>query len=294
MNPMYLPQFPHLIVLAITTLTAQASIPQWDAARKSYDEGQFATATGLYLDISEKENSRGKTEALLLATRSAARQGDSEKTRSIAERIPAGPHAEFAKMVALESSKSWVELLAVADQTIVETWPEKLIYPALLMRGDAYIQLTDYAAATRAFATAQNYTISPSTAARAALFEGGAAQKAGVTPDELLAIYQKIIDLAPRGGGLVPRAHMARARLLAEQGNEAKAMNEVKAMHVFRERDPFWIVAVELTTAQVYEALGALDSAKKHYDNVIAFAEPPADLLSEARAGSARVDRTSR
>ncbi|MFZ4780549.1 MAG: hypothetical protein ACOYM3_34790, partial [Terrimicrobiaceae bacterium] len=138
-------------------------------------------------------------------------------------------------------------------------------------------------AAEADFLEAARNTLSPQQQARTILCQAEALAKAGKTPDEILAAYGRIVELAPKGGGILQRAHLARARLFATKGQMEPAIAEIVAVENSGSKDRYWVAATNLTYGQVFEALGKTSEAERYYQTTLDIPAAPAEIQDEAR-----------
>jgi tetratricopeptide (TPR) repeat protein len=164
------------------------------------------------------------------------------------------------------------------------SWPEKLIYPALMLRGEAYLGVGKTGEAEADFLEAARHTLSPQQKARTVLCQAEVFAAAGKSPEEVLEAYGRIVEMAPKGGGILQRAHLARARLFAAKGQKEPAIAEIVAVENSGSKDGYWVAATNLTYGQVFEALGNTSEAETYYQKVIDLAAPPKELLDAATA----------
>jgi len=247
--------------------------------------GDYKAAMEIFVALaaSGKDETR-QAENLLQAARCAQRMGDFPKAMELAGQIRSVPYATFCRMEILRSSGGREELLAMAGEIDFTTWPEKLIYPALIMRGEAYLAEGKTDEAEADFLEAARHTLSLQQKARTILCLAEVHAAAGKSPEEVLATYGRIIEMAPKGGGILQRAHLARARIFAAKGQEEPAIAEIVAVEPFGSKDEYWVAATNLTYGQVFEALGKTSEAEAYYQKVVDLAAPSKEILDEAKA----------
>ncbi len=235
------------------------------------------------LSASGKDETR-QAENLLQAARCAQKMQDYPKAMELAGKIRSVPYATFCTMEILRSSGRRDELIAMAGEADISTWPEKLIYPALMMRGEAYLGVGKTEAAEADFVEAARHTLSEQQKARAILCQAEVYEAAGKSPDEVLAAYGRIVEMAPKGGGVLQRAYLARARIFAAKGQEEPAIAEIVAVVKSGSKDDYWVAAANLTYGQVFEALGKPSEAQPYYQKVIDLPTAPAEIHDEAKS----------
>lgn len=285
-----MPRLPLLLLTYFTILlSAQADYQTRSKGLELYKAENYPAALEIFLTLSKTKSDIQQAEALLLAARTAERMGDSTQAMALAESIRLEPFRQFTKATLLKEKKEWAEVLLVSESVDPAKWPEKLISPTYTMRGEAFLSLGKCQDAQAAFAEAAKYTVSPLEKSRALLAGAEAAQKAGQLPDQLLDLYQEVVTLAPRGGGILPRAHVARAKILATQGKEQAALNEIVPVEEFGKKDVYWTVAAQLAYGEIYETTGKPEQAKIHFQKACDIPQAPADLVKQAKEGLSRL-----
>lgn len=263
----------------------RADLEERTRAMALSEAGDNKAAIEIFVALSASGKSEaGQAENLLQAARCAQKMEDFAKAMELAGQIRSVPYATFCKMEILRSSGRREELISMAGEADIVAWPEKLIYPALMLRGEAYLGVGKTDAAEADFLEAARNTLSPQQQARTILCQAEALAKAGKTPDEILAAYGRIVELAPKGGGILQRAHLARARLFATKGQMEPAIAEIVAVGNSGSKDGYWVAATNLTYGQVFEALGKTSEAETHYKKVIDLPAPPKEILDVATA----------
>jgi len=263
---------------------AQADLSERDQAMALSKAGDQKGAIAVFVKMAAgTKNETNKSECLLEAARCAVKMKDFPVATELAGQIPSVPYATFCTMEILRGKAQREQLVAVTEKEDFSAWPEKLIYPALLIRGEAYLSLGRTAEAEADFAEAAEQTMSLQQKGRAMLYQAEVMARQGKSPEELLAFYGRIMELVPKGGGILPRARLARARLFAGAGQEKLAIDEIVAVETLGGKEPYWIAATNLAYGEVFEAAGKPLDAAGRYQNVITFADSPEEIKVQAQ-----------
>lgn len=277
-----------LIILATATL-ARASFAERTEAMKLYDEGKYSEAQQAFLKLSEGKRSEVfKAEALRQAALCALKKGDAGEATKLALTIPIPAFSIFTQMEIAKNQRTWDELITLGNSTDIATWPEKLLYPTYVMMGEALLATEKPQLAQEAFAKAVESTVTVPAKSRALLMQGEALEQAGL-PEDALTTYTTIVTLAPRGGGILQRAFLSKARVWTTQKNEEQALANLAEFEKIKAQDDYWIAAGHLAYGQVYEAFGKKDLAESNYKQALAQAKAPEELTAQARAGLKRL-----
>jgi len=270
------------IVLFALACPAGANLVQRERAMELFNKGKSGEALALFLEMGNTRKDLPQAEALLMAARCAQQMGDSARALEIAGTIRLKPYAEFARLSILQGQKAWKELAAFPSGDI-DRWPEKLIAPAHAMLGAAHSAEGNPAAAAEEYGAAARITLSEPDKARFLLLQAQAAEKAGQGGEEVLALYGQIVNLAPKGGGILQRARIGRVSWLVRLGREKAALEEVRELEA-GSKDAYWIAAAQIAHGDIDAAFGRADQARAHYQAVCEIPSAPPELLSQAKA----------
>jgi tetratricopeptide (TPR) repeat protein len=271
-----------LATVVMSLGVVRADLEERNRAMALSESGDNKAAMEVFVKLSTGKKETCEAENLLQAARCAQKMGDFPKAMELAGQIRSVPYATFCKMEILRSSVRRDELIGMSREIDFSSWPEKLIYPALMLRGEAYLGVGKTGEAEADFQEAARHTLSPQQKAKTVLCQAEVFAVAGKSPDEVLEAYGRIVEMAPKGGGILPRAHLARARLFAAKGQKEQAIAEIVAAENSGSKD--WVAATNLTYGQVFEALGKTSEAETYYQKVIDLAAPPKEILEEAKA----------
>jgi len=272
-----------LTAVLISLGVVRANLEERNRAMALSKSGDHKAAIEVFVKLADGANETRKSENLLQAALCAQRMGDTSKAMELAGQIPSEPYAIFCKMEILRSSGGRDELIAMAGKIDFTTWPEKLTYPALMSRGEAYLGAGKTGEAEADFLEAARHTLSPQQKARTVLYQAEVLAAAGKSSDEVLAAYGRIVEMAPKGGGILQRAHLARARLFAAKGQKEPAIAEIVAVENSGSKDAYWVAAINLTYGQVFEALGKVSEAERYYQTTLDIPAAPAEIQDEAK-----------
>ena len=273
-----------LAAVVISLGVVRADLEERNRAMALSESGDNKAAMEVFVKLSAGKKETCEAENLLQAARCAQKMGDFPKAMELAGQIRSVPYATFCKMEILRSSVRRDELIGMSREIDFSSWPEKLIYPALMLRGEAYLRVGKTGEAEADFQEAARHTLSPQQKAKTVLCQAEVFEAAGKSPDEVLEAYGRIVEIAPKGGGILQRAHLARARLFAAKGQKEQAIAEIVAVENSGSKDGYWVAATNLTYGQVFESLGKTSEAETYYQKVIDLAAPPKELLDVATA----------
>jgi len=222
-----------------------------------------------------------QSDALAIAALATAKAGRPEEAMKLADRIPEPEMAQLCKIKLLEETRQWQALL---DQEIdLKTWPENLIFPALMARARAHSALGQHEQAESDLRLALDATISNLNQARVWHSMAQNAQAANAGPDQVLAAYNELIRLATSGGGMLQRGLSERALLLSGMGRHKEALADLAELEQKTNNDPHWVCTVLIAYGDVYRSMGETAKAKSSFEKAAAVANAPAALTETAR-----------
>lgn len=253
------------------------------AGMELFNAGKFQEAADGFLKLGESKNDIQQADALTNAAICLQRMQRADEAMALAGKIRSEPMAMACRIDLLRKGRQWAELLKLAEAQDFTVWPEKLIYPAFLARGQAHAALRQSDAAEADFLRAEASTLSPDLKAQAWVC---IAENAG-EPQKALDAYAKVCQLAP-GGGTLQRALYARAKLLADQKAWDQALAEVALLEKAQNKDPYWICTTHLAYGYIYEKQGK--PAIESYRNAAAVPKAPDDLVKAANAKIAALE----
>ena len=222
-----------------------------------------------------------QSDALAIAALATAKAGRPEEAMKLADRIPEPEMAQLCKIKLLEETRQWQALL---DQEIdLKTWPENLIFPALMARARAHSALGQHEQAESDLRLALDATISNLNQARVWHSMAQNAQAANAGPDQVLAAYNELIRLTTSGGGMLQRGLSERALLLSGMGRHKEALADLAELEQKTNNDPHWVCTVLIAYGDVYRSMGETAKAKSSFEKAAAVANAPAALTETAR-----------
>lgn len=274
--------FPMKKILSLLFLAAPcvygASIPQeYQAALKLYEGGRFAEARVVYEGlIALNATPQGTDRCLAQAAYCENQLKAHDKADALASKIKDEHLRTFCRMHLLTLRLQYQEVLALAKNGDFSTWPDTLIFEALMCRGNAYGRLHQEAPAEADYLDALRYTVTDYKKATVRL-RLGALQKG----QEALESFEEVMKLRDAGPTMRYQAIAARARILASAGNGTLALAEFERLSDLT-KQPHWSM-VQMARAATHETLGAPDKARTCYETVVASSNPPPDLLATAK-----------
>ncbi len=268
-----------LITALLFALLQAANFPtEYQAAQRLYVSNQFSDAkTAFAALIASAPTTAAKDAALMQSSYCAAQLKDGEEAMTVAASIKDKHMSMLCRMNVLTIQSQYAEVVSLAKDEDFSTWPDALIFEALMCRGHASSRLRDVVAAETDYRAALGNTISDFKKATAhlrlgALFKG---QRA-------LDCLDEVMKLKDPGPTMRYQAIAARARILVGESKGALAIAEFDRLNDLDKQPHFTMV--QMARAATYEALGAPDKARGCYEAVVASSKPPADSLAIAKA----------
>lgn len=246
--------------------------------------GKNEAAAEYFLKLAETtRNPIQQSDALTIAALATAKAGRPDEAMGLAAQIPELEMGQLCKIELLEESRQWQALVDIASEVDPNSWPEKLIFPALMASARARSALGQYDQAESDLRVALKSVISKLNQARVwyALAQNARAAKAD--PDQALAAYTELIDLRPSGGGMLQRGLHERAILLSGMGRHQEALADLAELEQNTNNDPHWASMVQIAYGDVYRSMGDAAKAKRSFENAAAVADAPAAQIETAR-----------
>jgi tetratricopeptide (TPR) repeat protein len=207
-----------------------------------------------------------------------------DKAMEYAGKIADPPLSKFCRINIFRNQRRWEDILALCKGEDLETWPDALIYDALLWRGKAYAVKQDGPNAEKDFLSAVRHTILADNQAVAYQFLGDLYRDISKDEQKALAAYGEAVKL----GDSIPvrrlaAAALARARLLASHGRGAEALAELDRLKGDQIKDPYWRCAVQMGHAEILEGMGRTADALARYKKVVSYDKTPDVFLGAAK-----------
>ena len=222
-----------------------------------------------------------QSDALAIAALATAKAGRPEEAMKLADRIPEPEMAQLCKIKLLEEARQWQALL---DQEIgLKTWPENLIFPALMARARAHTALGQHEQAESDLRLALDATISNLNQARVWYAIAQNALAANAAPEKVLAAYHELIRLESSEGGMLQRGLSERALLLSGMGRHKEALADLAVLEQRTKNDPHWVCAVLIAYGDIYRSMGETAKARSSFEKAAAVANAPTALIESAR-----------
>jgi tetratricopeptide (TPR) repeat protein len=257
----------------------------FQSARKLYYSGKAAEAEEAFVALAEqKVSQRATDESLAQAAACALAQKKYDRAVQYAGKIADPPLNKFCRINIFRHRSQWDEILALCKGEDIETWPDALIYDALLWRGRAYAVKQDCPNAEKDFISAVRHTVLADNKAFAYQFLGDLYRDISKDEQKALDAYGEAVKL----GGSIPvrrlaAAAIARARLLAAHGKGAEALAEMDRLKADQMKDPYWRCAIQMCHAEILEGLGRTADALARYKIVVSYDNAPDVFLGAAK-----------
>jgi len=265
----------------------------FQSARKLHSSGKAAEAEGAFVALAEqKVSNRATDESLAQAAACALAQKKYDKAMEYAGKIADAPLSKFCRISILRNQRRWDEILALCKGEDIETWPDALIYDALLWRGRAYAVKQDGPNAEKDFIGAVRHTVLADNKAFAYQFLGDLYRDVRKDEQKALDAYGEAVKL----GDAIPvrrlaAAAIARARLLAAHGKGAEALAELGRLKADQMKDPYWRCAIQMCHAEILEGMGRTADALARYKTVVSYDNAPDTFLGAAKKKIEAIER---
>lgn len=264
------------------------------AAMALMTAGKYQEAADAFLQLQEhRKNDLQQADAVSHAALCLLKLKRSGEAMELAGTIRSEPYADACRMDLLKEDRQWDSLFKVAGDKDFTLWPESLIYPAFMARGQALMNLKRSDEAEQDFLSAQKYTISTANQARAWSFIADNALRNGGDPSKALDAYGQVVRLATTSGGALQKAYLARAAILADQKKWDEALAEVALLDKLEKKDNHWVCAMHLAYGDIYEKQGDSKLALTSYRKALATEKAPPELVQQANAKIAGLESKS-
>jgi len=251
---------------------------QYQSALRLYEAGKFSEAKAMFDALSDTHPSPQSLDRCLMSASYCENQLKApDKADALSAKIQDPKLRTFCRTHLLNLRTQYSEVVALLKDEDFDTWPDSLIFDALLCRGNASSRTRDAAGAEKDYRAALGHTLVDYKKAIAHL-RLGALQ----TGQAALDCLEEVMKLKEPGPTMRYQAVAARAKILARDGKEGPALAEFERLSDLT-KQPHWTM-VQMGRATTCEALGLPDKARACYEAVVASANAPADLLSAAKA----------
>lgn len=275
-----------LIGMLLSTGVFAGSFPEdFQEARKLYHTGKSAEAEAAFVALAGRNVSKRATdEALAQAVNCALAQKKYDKAGEYAAKIGVPALNKLCQIQILRSQSRWDDLLALCKGEDIESWPDALVFDALLWRGRAWAAKRDCANAEMDFLASVRFTVVPDNKALAYHALGDLYREVAKDDEKAMQSYGEIVKLADAlpTRRLAP-AVMGRARILAAQGKGAQALAELDRLDADRIKEPYWQCSIQTCYGEVLERMGRNADALARYKAAVSCENAPEALLSAAR-----------
>jgi tetratricopeptide (TPR) repeat protein len=273
------------LVFLATSLSLMGNYPTERAGgMELVDAGKHEAAAEYFLRLTESyPKPFQQSDALTIAALATAKAGRPKEAFELAARIPEPEMAELCKIKLLEETRQWQALVDSASGIDFKTWPDSLIFPALMARARARTALGQHDQAEADLRLALEATVSNLNQARVWYALAQNAQAANAGSDQVLAAYNELIRLTTSGGGMLQRGLSERALLLSGMGRHKEALADLAELEQRTNNDPHWVCTVLIAYGDVYRSMGETAKAKSSFEKAAAVANAPAAQIETAR-----------
>jgi len=271
----------HIIPLAFLLLAPlhAANFPtEYQAAMRLFVTNKIPEAKEAFTAlVASAPNSEAKDAALMQASYCEVQLKQVEEATKLAAGIKDKYSGTLCRMNMQALQSKYAEVVALAKDEDFTTWPDALIFDALMCRGNSLSRTGEAVAAEKDFRDALGHTINDYKKATVylrlgSLFKG----------QQALGFFDEVMKLREPGSTMRYQAIAARARILAAEGQGALALAEFDRLKDLTQQ-PHWTM-VQMARAATHEALGETDKARACYEAVVAAGNAPADSLATAKA----------
>jgi tetratricopeptide (TPR) repeat protein len=283
--------FSAVTVLMAATLPLLGNYPNGRAeGMELLQSGKNAEAAEFFVALAETvRRPVQKADALRHAALAAARNQQIEEALLLADQIPLEPESLLAKIQVFQEARQWNHVEETAALLDTNTWPDKLIYPALMARARANFTLGQTEAAESHARLALEHTVSPTQQGATWHLIAQNAQRGGADSTKALDAYAEVIRLRA-GGGSLQRALLERARLLSALGRHDEALADLAELEQNNNNDPHWISAALIGHGEVHRDMGNKERAREHFQQAAQVPDAPDALVEEANKRLAELD----
>lgn len=251
---------------------------EYQAAQRLYASNKVSEARAAFAAlIVSAPTVEAKDAALAQASYCEVQLKHVEQASTLAAGIKDKYMSKLCRMNILTVQAQFAEVVALVKEEDFSTWPDAMIYDALMCRGNAWSRVRDTVAAEKDFREALGYTINDYKKAIAHLRLGGLYKG-----QQALACFDEVMKLKEPGATMRYQAIAARARIRAAEGKGTLAIAEFDRLKDLV-KQPHWSM-VQMARAATHEALGEPDKARTCYEAVAASSDPPKDALAAAKA----------
>lgn len=278
----------HYIAALVFLAACQPLLGNYPNARTEgmnlVNAGQHEAAAKYFVQLAEStQNPVQQSDALTIAALATVKAGRPDEALELAGRIPEPAMGQFCKISLLSEGRQWQALVDNAAEIDFNTWPEKLISPALMTRARAHSALGQHDQAESDLQLALKSVISKLYQAQIwhALAQNAMAANNG--PDQALAAYSELIGLRTSEGGMLQRGLQERALLLADLDRHQEALADLAELEQNNNNDPHWVCAGLIAYGDVYRSMGETAKAESSFEKASVVENAPATLIEIAR-----------
>ncbi len=258
----------------------QESVPQpgfpgaFQSAAKRFAEKEYGAAQKAFMELAEKApTAASKATCLARAALSLWRQGDDTNALKLAKSIAIAPVSACAQMEIMAEAKRYPELIKAFAEEDIAKWPDAINVRGFWLRGEAFAQTKDLAAAARDFAHSADLAGSDDLTKIEALQRTAGLRRALADADGALVALQQALDLFEANPRVVSAARWRYPSIVLEAAATMKDLGEYDAALAVLARygnpdEPgtgdWWFQILE-QYGDLYVAQGKTEQALKRY-----------------------------
>jgi tetratricopeptide (TPR) repeat protein len=187
--------------------------------------------------------------------------------------------AKLGKMQILKDQRKYTDVLELSESDDFSTWPDGKIYSALMCRASACAALKKFENAEKDYRAAIQCTLLTEDKGAALLLLGELYRGGMKDNQKAIDVYGEFLKLKDPRMGLLSKAVISRARLLALQGQGEQALAELGALQGKAIKDPTAVCSLYACRGDVYAAMGKTNEALACYREGGGITNAPADLM---------------
>jgi tetratricopeptide (TPR) repeat protein len=259
----------------------------FQSAVKLYNGGKYAEAEGAFVKLGEQNTSpKSADDSLAYAAYSAGQQKNIDKAMEYAGKIKDKSSNTLCRMKLLEMQRKWDEIISISKDEDFDQYPDSLKYDSFLCRGNAYLRVKNAENAEKDFLAVLKNTIV--SVDKAEIYQYLGSIYNDLAKDKLKAFeaYGEVVKIMsdPKPSlakGMLCRALIARAKILASQGKGEEALPELEKLKELGLKDTTWSCALHDAYGEVYQSMGKDNEALESYRKAAAVPNAP-DYFTKA------------
>lgn len=256
-----------LLILGISANAFCNDFPEkFQTALRLYHKNKMAEAEEIFLKLAaEKVRQYAKDESMEYAAYCAMGRREYDKAEEYAAKIKNGKVRVFCRMNLLQRQRKPDEIIKISEKEQLDSWPDRIVSEAALIRGRAYAALKKGQKAEQDFILSRKTTIDLRQKAYADLSLGTLYRKQMKDDVKAMAAYKAVAELEVLNGAVKYDAVMAYAELLTRQGKTDEAFSKLDKLQVKDIKSAYWKSRIYVAYGDLYAAAGKKSQAIDNY-----------------------------